>query len=93
MGRTVEKSEPLFENVRPAPEEDVWEFNGDLAAGTVNRIDYATEGATVTIRRTVRNAEGAVLIDEDFVSQYIPWADAFHYGPGVDAPDYSLVDP
>lgn len=93
MGRVVEKSEPIFENVVPAPEEDVWEFNEDLAPGTVNRIDYATEGATVTINRTVYNAEGEVLIDEDFVSQYIPWADAFHYGPDVDAPDYSLVDP
>ncbi|MCA9996674.1 MAG: VanW family protein [Anaerolineales bacterium] len=93
LGRVVEKTEPVFENVVPAPEEDVWEFNEDLPAGTVNQIDWATEGATVTVHRTVTNAEGVLLIDEDFVSQYIPWANAYHYGPGVDAPDYSLVNP
>lgn len=93
LGRVVEKSEPVFENVTPAPEEDVWEFNEDVPAGTVNQIDWATEGATVTVHRTVTNAEGVVLIDEDFVSRYIPWANAYHYGPGVDAPDYSLVNP
>ena len=93
LGRVVEKTEPVFENVVPAPEEDVWEFNEDLPAGTVNQIDWATEGATVTIHRTVTNAEGVLLIDEDLVSQYIPWANAYHYGPGVDAPDYSLVNP
>jgi vancomycin resistance protein YoaR len=93
MGRTVEKSGPLFENIVPAPSsaEDVWTFDPDLKAGTVNQIDWATEGATVTVGRTVYNANGEVIIQEDFVSNYIPWPNGYMYGPEVNAPDYSLV--
>lgn len=93
LGRVVEKSEPVFENITPAPAEDVWEFSENVPAGTATQIDGATEGATVTVHRTVTNAEGVVLIDEDIVSYYIPWPNIYHYGSGVNAPDYSLVNP
>lgn len=93
MGRTVEKSGPVFENIVPAPSsaEDVWTFDPELEAGTVNQIDWATEGAKVTVGRTVYNADGEVIIQEDFVSNYIPWPNGYMYGPDVNAPDYSLV--
>ncbi|GJM43031.1 MAG: VanW family protein [Ardenticatenaceae bacterium] len=93
MGRTVEKSGPVFENIVPAPSaaEDVWTFDPELEAGTVNQIDWATEGAKVTVGRTVYNADGEVIIQEDFVSNYIPWPNGYMYGSGVNAPDYSLV--
>jgi vancomycin resistance protein YoaR len=93
MGHRVEKSGPVFEDVVPAPppEEDAWTFDEDLAPGTVRQIDWATEGATVTVGRTVTNADGEVIIDEEFVSEYVPWPNGYQYGPGVEAPDYSLV--
>ena len=93
MGRTVEKSGPVFENIVPAPSsaDDVWTFDPELEPGTVNQIDWATEGAKVTVGRTVYNANGEVIIQEDFVSNYIPWPNGYMYGPGVNAPDYSLV--
>ncbi|MFZ1399557.1 MAG: VanW family protein, partial [Candidatus Promineifilaceae bacterium] len=93
MGRTVEKSGPVFENIVPAPSsaEDVWTYDPELEAGTVNQIDWATEGAKVTVGRTVYNANGEVIIQEDFVSNYIPWPNGYMYGPEVNAPDYSLV--
>ena len=93
MGRRVEKAEPIFENIIPAPpaDADVWQFDEDLTPGTVRQIDWATEGATVTVGRTVYNAEGQVMLDEQFVSNYIPWPNGYMYGPNVDAPDYSLV--
>ncbi|NHZ72136.1 MAG: hypothetical protein GWP17_03510, partial [Aquificales bacterium] len=91
----VEKSGPVFENIVPAPglEDDTWQYDEDMEPGTVRQIDWTTEGAKVTVGRTVYNADGDVILQEDFVSNYIPWASGYMYGPEVDAPDYSLIPP
>jgi vancomycin resistance protein YoaR len=91
MGREVEKTGPVFSDVVPPPEEDVWEFDPDLPEGTVEQIDWAVEGARVSVDRVVRNADGEVMIDETIVSNYIPYPNVFRYGPGVEPYDYSLV--
>lgn len=95
MGRRIEKSVPLFENIVPAPgrESDVWQYDEDMEPGTVRQIDWATEGADVTVARTVYNADDEAILQETFVSRYIPWANGYMYGPEVNAPDYSLVPP
>ena len=93
LGRRVEKTEPVFANVRPAPTEDIWEYHPDMEPGTVVQIDWATEGADVSVQRTVYNADGDVILDEIVVSNYIPYPNVFHYGPGVEPYDYSLVPP
>ena len=93
MGRTVEKEGPFFENVTETPtsDEDRWEFDPDVASGTTEQIDWATEGADVAVHRIVRNADGEVIDDRLFESQYIPYPNTFHYGPGVEPFDYSTV--
>lgn len=91
MGREVVKSEPVFNNVVPAPEEDVWEYDPDLPPGTVEWIDSAVEGADVVVQRIVYNADGEAIIDESVGSHYIPYPNVFRYGPGVEPFDYSLV--
>ena len=91
LGRQIIKHEPVWENVVPAPTEDIWEFDPDLEPGTVVQIDWATEGADVSIQRTVLNADGDLLIDEVMTSNYIPYPNVYHYGPGVEPYDYSLV--
>lgn len=94
MGRTVVKEGPVFENVVPAPlspDEDVWEFDDKLASGEVVQIDWATDGADVTVQRIVYNASGQEMISEYVVSNYIPYPNVYHYGPDVEAGDYSLV--
>lgn len=95
MGRVVEKTGPVFENVTevPGPEQDRWEFDPDLEPGTVQQIDWATEGADVYVGRTVYNADGEIILEETVVSNYIPFPNTFHYGPGVEPYDYSLVPP
>ncbi|MDX1413655.1 MAG: VanW family protein [Candidatus Promineifilaceae bacterium] len=92
MGREVVKTEPVFENVIPAPEDDVWEYDPDLPEGTVEQIDSAVEGADVIIQRTVLNAEGEAILDEFVTSHYIPYPNVYRYGPGVTPYDYSLLD-
>ncbi len=93
MGWTVEKGETqiLNETEVPGPEEDRWEFDPDLPPGTVEQIDFATQGADVIVQRIVRDANGNELINEFFTSHYIPYPNTFHYGPGVEPYDYSLV--
>jgi vancomycin resistance protein YoaR len=91
MGREVVKTEPVFENVVPAPEVDTWEYDPDLPPGTVEWIDSAVEGSDVTVNRTVYNADGEIILDESVKSHYIPYPNVFRYGPGVEPYDYSLV--
>jgi vancomycin resistance protein YoaR len=91
MGRRVEKEEPIFENVVPPPAEDVWEFDEEIPVGTVQQYDYATEGARVSVTRRVYNADDQLIEERTFVSNYIPWPNVYHYGPGVEEGDYSLV--
>ena len=91
LGRRVEKDEPIFENVTPAPTEDIWEFDDQVAEGTVEQFDYATEGARVTVARRVFNADDQLIDEDTFVSNYIPWPNVYRYGPGVEEGDYSLV--
>ncbi len=90
VGRVVEKDGPVFENVRP-PAPDTWEFNEELEEGEIVKVDWAVEGADVTVGRRVYDEFGTLMYgDEQFVSNYIPWGNVYEYGPGVD-PDN--VDP
>jgi vancomycin resistance protein YoaR len=93
MGRTVVKEDPVFENVTEVPTaaEDRWVFREDLEPGTVEQVDWATEGADVYITRTIYNADGQLIEERVFESNYIPVPNVFHYGPGVEPYDYSLV--
>jgi vancomycin resistance protein YoaR len=93
LGRTVVKEDPVFANVTevPGPEQDRWVYVETLEPGTVEKIDWATEGADVSVHRIVYNADGEAIEDKYFVSNYIPVPNVFHYGPGVEPYDYSLV--
>ena len=91
MGRKVVKTEPVFENIVPPPEDDVWEYDAEIPAGTVQQYDYAAEGARVTVQRQVFNADGELIEEKAFVSNYIPWPNVYRYGDGVEPGDYSLV--
>lgn len=93
MGRTVEKEGPEFFNETEVPGEDQdrWEFDPDVAPGETEQIDWATQGADVSVRRIVTNADGEVIDDRYFESHYIPYPNTFHYGPGVEPFDYDTV--
>lgn len=92
LGRSVEKELLEFQNIVDPPTEDKWVYKEDMEPGTVEQIDWATEGADVTVRRVVYNADGVPLYGEEyFESQYIPVPNVYHYGPGVEPYDYSLV--
>lgn len=91
-GRTVEKEGPFFENVVP-PKPDVWEYNEELEPGEIIQVDWAVEGADVTVYRRVYDADGNLMYgNEAFVSNYIPWSNVYQYGPGVDPENVDPAD-
>ena len=52
-----------------------------MEPGAIEQVDWAVEGADVSIRRIVRNANGDLLEDDLFISNYIPWPNIYQYGP------------
>lgn len=82
IGRRVEKSFS-YDNVRD-PLADQWEFNDELGYGEIEQVDWAAEGATVTVERVVYNFQDEIRDQDVFVSNYIPWGNVYQYGPGVD---------
>ncbi len=88
IGRRVEKSGPVFENVQEPPP-DEWIFNPELASGFIRQTEFAAEGARVIVERTVYNFEGDVRDQDILVSNYIPWGNVYEYGPDVDPTNIS----
>jgi vancomycin resistance protein YoaR len=80
-GRRVEWETSGLQNVVDPPD-PVYEENQDLAKGEVKQVDWAVEGADVTVTRAVyRNDQ--VILSDSFSTHYIPWADVYQYGPGT----------
>ena len=80
-GRKVEWESSGPQNVVDPPD-PVYEENPELAQGVIKQMDWAAEGADVTVTRTVYK-DGQVWFSDSFVTQYQPWADVFQYGPGT----------
>ncbi len=79
-GRQVTISEPIVENVIPHPEDKI-EEDPALAVGVRQQVDYAADGADVTVTRTV--TRGGQVISEDRVfTRYLPWQAIFKVGTG-----------
>jgi hypothetical protein len=68
------------------PRPDIWEFNEELPEGEIEQVDWAVEGADVTVGRSVYNPAGDLIRQDTFVSYYIPWQNIYEYGPGANLP-------
>ena len=79
-GRQVTISEPLVENVIPHPEEKI-EEDPTLAVGVRQQVDYAADGADVTVTRTVTR-DGQVISEDRVFTRYQPWQAIFKVGTG-----------
>lgn len=94
MDRTIVKGTPFIENETP-PNPDVYEFNPEIPEGTVEQVDWAVGGSRVTITREVYNYNGDLMLEDVFVSNYIPWQNVYQYGPNTEGyPDsFNYVPP
>jgi vancomycin resistance protein YoaR len=86
-GRRVEWDTTGTTNVVPAPD-PVYRENPDLPSGTIKQVDWAADGADVTVNRTVYRND-SVYLQDTIYTHYEPWEDVFEYGPGTELPDKS----
>ena len=83
-GRTVEWETSGPQNIVNPPD-PVYEENPELAEGEIKQVDWAAEGADVTVNRVVYR-DGQVLFSDTVITHYMPWGDVYQYGPGTKLP-------
>ncbi|MFT3893301.1 MAG: VanW family protein [Anaerolineales bacterium] len=89
-GRTVSWDTTGVKNVVPAPDAR-YEENPDLAKGQVKQVDWAANGADITVTRTVMK-DGAVYFQDTFSTHYEPWQAICQFGPGTKNPEKQARD-
>ncbi len=67
------------------PPDPVYRENPDLPKGKIVHIDYAVEGADISVTRTVTRS-GQVISKDVIRTHYVPWPDQYEYGPGTELP-------
>jgi vancomycin resistance protein YoaR len=72
-------------NIAPAPE-PLFEVSDELNAGQIRQVDWAANGADVTVTRTVLK-NGAVYFADEFKTHYEPWQAVCEVGPGTEEPE------
>jgi vancomycin resistance protein YoaR len=87
-GRSIEWETTGPQNIVEPPD-PVYEENPELPTGEVKQVDWAAEGADVSISRTVYR-DGQVLFGDSFITHYLPWGDVFQYGPGTEIPGVTV---
>ncbi len=80
-GRSVDWSTSGLQNQQDPPD-PVFNENPNLAKGEIKQVDWAVEGADVSITRTVYR-DGQVIISDIFNTHYEPWRAVCEYGPGT----------
>jgi vancomycin resistance protein YoaR len=80
-GRKVDWDTTGLKNKKDPPD-PIYEENPELAKGEVKQVDWAVEGATVTVTRRVYR-DGRELWEDIFKTKYQPWAAVCQYGPGT----------
>ncbi|HEY57342.1 MAG TPA: hypothetical protein G4O04_02165 [Anaerolineae bacterium] len=90
-GRTVEWHTTGLQNKTDPPDPKYIE-NPELKPGEIRQVDWAVEGAEVTVTRIVwRNGE--VRYRDEFVTHYQPWRAVCEYGPGTEGMPPKNPDP
>jgi vancomycin resistance protein YoaR len=81
-GRSVEWNSTGPTNTVPAPD-PLYRENPDLTQGQIKQVDWAAEGADITITRFVYK-NGNTYLQDQFTTHYSPWRAIYEYGPGTE---------
>jgi vancomycin resistance protein YoaR len=81
-GRTVDWTTSGLQNIVKPPD-PLYTENPDLSKGEIKQVDWAVDGADVSVTRTVTR-DGTVIHDDIFNTHYIAWQAKFEYGPGTE---------
>jgi len=85
-GRTVLPEYSGLTNVTEPPS-PVIQLNPEFTAGEFKQVEYAIDGADVTVTRTVLNSTGEVRFVDKFETNYQPWGAVCEYGQGTEDPE------
>ncbi|MDP2777605.1 MAG: VanW family protein, partial [Anaerolineales bacterium] len=84
-GRSVTWETTGPSNVVPPPP-PLFEENPELKTNQISQVDYAAQGADVTVTRTVWRG-GQVYFSDQYRTLYQPWQAVCQYGPGTEDPE------
>lgn len=84
-GRTVSWQTTGPTNVIPAPD-PLYRENPDLEKGEIKKVDYAADGADISVTRTVYKND-RVHFSDSFFTRFRPWQAIYEYGPGTEIPE------
>jgi vancomycin resistance protein YoaR len=83
-GREVDWWTTGITNVTTPPD-PVYREDPTLATGEIRQTDWAVNGASVEVYRTVR-VNGEVTLQDTIRTNYVAWPAGYRYGPGTDIP-------
>jgi vancomycin resistance protein YoaR len=83
-GRTVDWDTSGLQNIVEPPD-PLYEENPELSEGDIKQIDWAVDGADVSVNRRVYR-DSVLIHDDVFNTHYLPWQAKFQYGPGTEVP-------
>jgi len=81
-GRYVGWSSTGLQNIKP-PSNPVYEENEELEPGEIKQVDWAVDGASVIVSRTIY-IDGEVQSTDSFKTNYRSWKTVCEYGPGTE---------
>ncbi|MFZ3069756.1 MAG: VanW family protein [Anaerolineaceae bacterium] len=84
-GRSMEWTTTGVTNVQ-SPPDPIYRENPELEQETIKQVDWAVDGASVTVNRMVYK-DGGVYFTDTFQTDYVPWQAIFEYGPGTEIPE------
>lgn len=84
-GRTVDwNTTGPINNVDPP--EPKYKENPDLSQGEIRQVDWAANGADVSVTRTVTR-NGQAYLNDTINTHYQAWQAVYEYGPGTEIPE------
>jgi len=79
-GRVVEIEEAIVKNTVPAPATK-YEANSEIQPGDALRVDYAAEGADVTVYVNIYDLQGNLIRQDPYFTHYLPWQEIIQVNP------------
>lgn len=77
----VEIEDAIIRDVVPAPE-PLFVSNPDLNLGEILQVDFAAQGADVTIYRNIYDLAGNLQFEDYAYTFYVPWQAVYEVAPG-----------
>ena len=77
----VEIEDAIIRDADPAPEAR-FIGNPDFQLGEILQIDYAADGADVTVYRNVFDVNGNLQFEDYAFTHYVPWQAIYEVAPG-----------